>query len=148
MPRVSFYLSGGTEERLRLKIACRLAEQAYLSGQKILVSMQDPSQLQRFDDLLWTFADRSFVPHEPYREDAQWQDTPVLLGCDTQPQRSFDLLINLTDAMPPAVPLANQVAEIIDGDDARRKAGRARFRQYRDQGMTLETHDIAAEQAP
>ena len=148
MPRVSFYLSGGTEERLRLKIACRLAEHAYLSGQKILVSLKDPSQLQQFDDLLWTFADRSFVPHEPYREDAQWQDTPVLLGCDAQPQRSFDLLINLTDAVPPAVPLANQVAEIIDGDDARRKAGRARFRQYRDQGMTLETHDIAAEQAP
>jgi DNA polymerase III subunit chi len=145
MPRVSFYLSGDTDERARLKIACRLAEQAYLSGQKILVSLRDSTQLQQFDDLLWTFADRSFVPHEPYREDTQWQDTPVLLGCDTLPAQSFDLLINLSDAVPAAISQATQVAEIIDGDDARRKAGRTRFRQYRDQGMTLDTHDIAAE---
>jgi len=36
--------------------------------------------LSTFDDLLWTFADRSFVPHEPYREAAQWQEVPVLLS--------------------------------------------------------------------
>ncbi len=148
MPRVSFYLSGDTDERQRLRIACRLAEQAYLSGQKILISLRDAAQLQQFDDLLWTFADRSFVPHEPYREDSQWQDTPVLLGCDIRPEQPFDLLINLSDAVPPAVSLATQVTEIIDADDVRRKAGRVRFRQYRDQGMTPDTHDIAAEQTP
>jgi DNA polymerase III subunit chi len=146
MPRVAFYLSEGTEERLRQKIACRLVEQAYLSGQRVLVCLQDQAQMQSFDDLLWTFADRSFVPHEAYRCDEQWQETPVLLGCGTQPQQSFDLLINLADSVPAAATLAAQVTEIIDADDARRRAGRVRFRLYRDQGMVPETHNIPAEQ--
>ena len=147
MPRVSFYLCGGTDERQRLKIACRMAEQAYLAGQRVLVSLQDPAQLQLFDDLLWTFADRSFVPHEAYLNDAQWQDAPILLGCGAQPQQPFDLLINLAESVPPAAALASQVTEIIDADEPRKRAGRDRFRYYRDQGMAPETHNIQAQQA-
>jgi DNA polymerase-3 subunit chi len=148
MPQVEFYILPGTDDRARLKHACRLTEQAYLSGQHVFVALADPAQMQAFDDLLWTFADRSFVPHEPYREELQWQETPVLLGCGTQPTQPFDLLVNLSEQVPAACTLAGRVTEIIDADDSRRRAGRHRYRRYREQGMMPETHNIPAEQSP
>jgi DNA polymerase-3 subunit chi len=148
MPQVEFYILPGTDDRARLKHACRLTEQAYLCGEHVLVALADRAQMQAFDDLLWTFADRSFVPHEPYREELQWQETPVLLGCGTQPTQSFDLLLNLSEDIPAACARARRVTEIIDADESRRRAGRHRYRRYREQGMTPETHNIPAEQSP
>ena len=148
MTQVEFYLLPGTDERARFKLACRLTERAYLAGQRVFVAFTDPAQMQTFDEMLWTFADRSFVPHDAYREESQWQETPVLLGCVTQPQQSFDLLVNLSEEIPPAYPLARCVTEIIDGDEPRRRAGRQRYRRYREQGLTPKTHNIPAEQSP
>ena len=146
--RVDFYLLPGTEARARLKLACRIAEQAYLGGERVFVWLGDSSQLQAFDDLLWTFADRSFVPHELYGDPQQWQRTPVLLSCAVQPQCPFERLLNLADEVPAAAAQASRIAEVVDADEARRRAGRNRFRHYRDHGLMPETHNLAAEEAP
>ncbi len=146
--RVDFYVLAGSEPRARLKLACRIAEKAYLAGQRVFVWLEDPAQLQEFDQLLWTFADRSFVPHEPYGRARQWQDAPVLLGCAEQPQQPFDLLLNLAAEVPAAAAQATRIAEVVDADEERRRAGRNRFRHYREQGLAPETHNIAAEEAP
>jgi DNA polymerase III subunit chi len=147
MPQIAFHVLPGIDERARLKFACRLTERAYLAGEQVFIAFDDPAQMQQFDELLWTFADRSFVPHETYRDEAQWLETPVLLGCGAQPQQAFDLLVNLGTQIPPAFALARRVSEIIDADEPRRRAGRTRYRGYRDQGLSPETHNIPAEQA-
>jgi len=146
--RVDFYVLPGAEERARFKLGCQLAEQAYLAGQRVFVWLDEPRSLERFDELLWTFADRSFVPHEIYLDAAQWTDTPVLLGCDQQPQQPYGLLINLGNSIPPAAAHAARIVELIDADEERRKAGRNRFRQYREQGLIPETHNITDRDSP
>jgi DNA polymerase-3 subunit chi len=146
--RVDFYVLSGSEERARLKLGCRLAEQAYLAGQRVFIWLDEPASLERFDELLWSFADRSFVPHERYAEAQQWQDTPVLLGCAAQPQQPYDVLVNLGSAIPATACHARRVVEVIDADEQRRRAGRNRFRQYRDQGLAPETRNLAAEDSP
>ena len=146
--RVDFYVLPGSESRARLKFACRLAEKAYLANQRVLVWFDDEQELQSFDELLWTFADRSFVPHELYADDGQWQQTLVLLSRERQPQQAFDVLLNLGSEVPAAASQAQRVAEIVDALDARRRAGRNRFRHYRDLGLTPDTHNIAAEESP
>jgi DNA polymerase-3 subunit chi len=88
------------------------------------------------------------VPHEIFQNETQWQDTPVLVGCDSQPQQAYGVLINLGTAIPASVAHAASVAEVIDAQEARRQAGRARFRQYRDRGVTPATHNLAGEDAP
>jgi DNA polymerase III subunit chi len=145
-PRVEFYVLAGSEARTRLKFACRIAEKAYLADQRVFVWLDDAAELQAFDDLLWTFADRSFVPHEIYSDPQQWQHTPVLLGCEAQPQQDFELLLNLATAVPAAAACAGRIAEIVDAQEPRRRAGRSRFRHYRDLGLAPETHNIAAEE--
>jgi DNA polymerase III subunit chi len=146
--RVDFYVLSGIEERPRLKVGCRLAERAYLAGERVFVWLDGPQSLERFDDLLWTFADRSFVPHEIFQDGAQWQDTPVLLGCDAQPRKPYGVLINLGNTIPASAAHAASIAEVIDANEERRQAGRARFRQYRDGGVTPATHNMAAEDSP
>jgi DNA polymerase-3 subunit chi len=143
--RVDFYVLSGTEDRPRFKLGCRIAERAYLAGERVFVWLDEAHSLERLDELLWTFADRSFVPHEIYAEEGQWQDTPVLLSCAAQPQLPFGVLLNFGSAIPAAAAHAARIAEVIDADEERRRAGRNRFRQYRDRGMLPETHNIAAE---
>jgi len=145
--RVDFYVLAGEDARVRLKFACRICEQAALAGQRAFVWHDDDAELERFDELLWTFADRSFVPHERFGDAQQWNDTPVLLGGGALPPEPYDLLLNLGMAVPAGAGHAARIVEIIDADEARRAAGRLRFRSYRAAGLNPETHNVAAEDA-
>ena len=62
--RVDFYVLSEASAAARLKVACRIAEKAYLAAQSVLLWHSDRAELETLDELLWTFADTSFVPHE------------------------------------------------------------------------------------
>lgn len=143
--RVEFYVIEESAPAARLKLACRLAEKAYLAEQRALVWLGDAEALKQFDDLLWTFADRSFVPHEVLGTAGSTADAPVLLSMGAAPAQPFDILINLAPDVPSIAAQAPRIAEIIDGDEGRRRAGRARFKTYRDRGIQPVTHTIRAE---
>jgi DNA polymerase III subunit chi len=140
--RVDFYVLQDASSAGRLKLACRLAEKAYLAAQVALVWHTDPRELKEFDDLLWTFMDGSFVPHEMLSADTA-SDTPVLLSAGTPPPRTVDIIINLAAEVPACLGQTRRVAEIIDGDDSRRRAGRARFKAYRDLGIQPASHNVS-----
>lgn len=146
--RVDFYVLETAEPRARLQLGCRLVEKAYLAGQRVFVWLQDATTLAAFDELLWTFADRSFVPHENALETPQWHECPVLLGCQTAPVAGYDLLLNL-GGEPPAESLAQaaRVIEILDAEPTRRQAARERYRRYRERGLNPQTHHIAADES-
>ena len=140
--RVDFYVLQEASSAGRLKLACRLAEKAYLAAQVALVWHTDPRELKEFDELLWTFMDGSFVPHEMIAPGALIEDTPVLLSSGTPPPRTVDIIINLAPEVPACLGQTRRVAEIIDGDDSRRRAGRARFKAYRDLGIQPASHNV------
>jgi DNA polymerase-3 subunit chi len=140
--RVDFYVLQEASSAGRLKLACRLAEKAYLAAQVALVWHTDPRELKEFDELLWTFMDGSFVPHEILVPGASVEETPVLLSAGTPPPRTVDIIINLATEVPTCLGQTRRVAEIIDGDDSRRRAGRARFKAYRDLGIQPASHNV------
>ncbi len=140
--RVDFYILDDPSSAARLKLACKLAEKAYLSSQQALVWHTDPAELQAFDEMLWTFNDGSFVPHEALPGNGALNDTPVLLSAGVAPSANVDIIINLAADLPPCLSQTPRVAEIIDGDDARRRAGRARFKAYRELGVQPASHNI------
>lgn len=63
----------------RLKAVCQLVEKAFLGGERVFVWLQDETQQAGFDDLLWTFGDRAFVPHETLASDPAACEAPVQL---------------------------------------------------------------------
>ena len=140
MERADFYVLTGSDSRERWKFACQEIEKAFLSEERVLVWFDNASELAAFDDLLWTFADRSFVPHEPLSPESDWEETPVLLSALQAAPAPPDVICNLATGVPPTATTAKRVIEIIDADPLRRQAGRARFKQYRDMGIEPTTH--------
>src|SRR5574338_1616502 len=81
MAAIDFYTLPEGSRTPRLKAVCQLVEKAVLGGERVLVWLQDDAQQASFDDLLWTFGDRAFVPHEPLATDPASCEAPVqLLG--------------------------------------------------------------------
>lgn len=139
---VTFYVLEESSNESRLRLACRLTDKAYRAGQRVLIWHADAGELAALDDLLWTFGDdRAFVPHERLTEGAS-PEAPVLLAARETPPGDIDVLINLAPHVPPSASRASRIVEIVDGEPARRAAGRARFKAYRELGWALVSHNV------
>jgi len=145
MAEIRFYTLNAAAGSARLRQACVLTEQAYLAGQRVLVWLEDAQEQARFDDLLWSFGERSFVPHEPLAADPAAAQVPVQLHSGTLPEgtaSAFDTLVMLRAEAVPEVLRFASVIEVLDADLACRNAGRARFRWYREQGATPQHFEV------
>lgn len=143
MARVDFYLLKAAGEPARLLFACRLAEKVYRLEQSVHIHAADRQQASHLDDLLWTFRDGSFVPHEVIERGEEHVESPVTIGCSTDALRGADLLINLGDDRVEDSGAFPRLAEIVTSDEDRKQRSRRLFAEYRSQGHELETHDIA-----
>lgn len=140
-PRVDFYVSGDAGESVRLRLACRVVEKAYLAKQKVVCYSDDAALLPRFDEMLWTFGDGSFVPHEIVASDRPC-DAPVALTSGPLPAGAADVLINLGAVVPPFFEQFTRVAEFLDARPEVRAAGRERFKAYRGKSIEPQTHNV------
>lgn len=138
--RVDFYVLQTDDPAQRRITACRLIEKIYRQGLSVFVNLDSEEEAQRFDDLLWTFRQGSFVPHEPYASSAG--EVPVLIGFGTPVPGGQDVLLNLGVVLPKGHEGYPRIAEIVDQDPDVRLAGRTRYRQYQTSGMELQTHQI------
>ena len=141
-PRVDFYVSEEPGESARLRLACRVAEKAYLAKQRVVVFSDDATVLPRFDELLWTFGDGTFVPHDVVSRDGAPCDAAVALTTGPLPADHSDVLINLAATVPAFVDRFARVAEFLDGRPEVRAAGRERFKVYRGKSIEPQTHNV------
>ena len=146
MGRVDFYVLSDPVPSARLRFACRLTEKAYRGEHRIYIHTGSDSEAARIDELLWTFRDGSFVPHERVgdasAEASRPERSPVLIGChDDSGSSGCDVLINLSDEVPDCAAQFERIAEIVD--ESTRVQGRERFKVYRKRGYELQTHTLA-----
>lgn len=143
VPQVDFYPLSAADRRARLLAACRLAEQAYEQGLKAVVRAATPAETAEVDEMLWTFADGSFVPHGAWPADPEFAAvTPVLITNGQLPDSHRDVLINLAPDAPADFSHYARVCEVVGSDDVSRKAGRLRWRAYRDAGCVPEARSL------
>ena len=140
-PRVDFYVSEAAGADARLRPACRIAEKAYLAKQSVVVLFDEAEALRRFDDLLWTFGEFSFVPHDAVTAEGAC-DSPVALTTGPLPTDHADVFINLGSAVPPFFEKFARVAEFLDARPEVRAAGRERFKVYRGKAIEPQTHNV------
>jgi DNA polymerase-3 subunit chi len=143
VPRVDFYVSDAAGADVRLRLACRIAEKAYLAKQKVVVLLEDAESLRRFDELLWTFGDGSFVPHDSVDTPGAGCVAPVALTTGALPADHADVLMNLSGAVPPFFEQFARVAEFLDNRPEVRAAGRERFKAYRAKSIEPQTHNVS-----
>jgi DNA polymerase-3 subunit chi len=141
--KVDFYLLGAADARARLTTACRIAEKACDQGLRVAVRTASPSETAELDDLMWTFSDRSFVPHAVWpTEPAVADETPVLIASSALPASHRDVLINLATDTPADATSFGRICEVVGGDEDAKQRARLRWRGYREAGLSPASHDV------
>ena len=143
MSRVDFYVLSDESSDARLRCACRLAEKAVDQGLRVYIQTASLAEAQRLDELLWTFSDRSFLAHEVVGNGAPSHPRVMVLLGEADPPDSYrQLLINMTERLPATVDAFDRVVEIVDTDPERKRLSRDRYKQYRERGCTMDTHNL------
>lgn len=140
--RVDFYILQG--EANRELMACKLCEKAYQQGVSVYVLTTSPAHAQQLNELMWTFKDGSFIPHQLANTESINIDNSMvsLIGWQADEQSTCDMLINLTDTVPENYKNYQRIAEIVNQNESIKQAGRLRFSHYRQQDCELHHHEI------
>lgn len=139
--RVDFYLLSNNEVNAVQNLACRLVEKAYLRGHRIFVLCKNQQEAEAIDELLWTFKDDSFIPHNLQGEGPE-PPPPVQIGFNQEPRGFNDILINLTDDIPSFHMRFKRVLELVSADENAKTISRNHYREYRSKGCQLHLHQL------
>ena len=144
--RVDFYILQHQTSKQRDHFVCQLVQKAYSRAHQLYIHTQHQQQAQHIDQLLWTFQDTSFVPHQLHIENGQKYDKflPILIGFKDNPIEIDDILINLSADIPPFFKQFKRLIEIVPEDEEWKNIMRQHYRYYRDQNFALKTHQISA----
>lgn len=141
MTQVDFYILGEQAKGDRFQLACRIIDKAWRQGRRIYLHTNSESESKHMDKMLWTYREESFLPHGLIGDNDPVL-TPVLIGHDDTAGDEHDVLINLGESVPSFFSRFDRVAELVDNNPEWRKAGRDRYKLYRDRGYTLNTHNV------
>ncbi len=142
MPAIDFYIFSEGNANTRLQLACRLIEKAYKNRHRVYIHAENQPEAHQLDELLWTYREDSFIPHNLYGEGPE-PAPPIQIGFDAQPEKHRDILINLSSNIPTFYHQFNRVLELVPNDAALQESARNRFRQYRQQGFEIKTHKMS-----
>lgn len=139
--RVDFYLLNTAEPQAGWLIACRLLEKAYQRGHRVFVYCDSATDAALLDELLWTYKEDSFIPHNLQGEGPE-PPPAVQIGYDQEPRGFNDILLNLSSDIPPFHTRFRRIMEIVLDNDEAKEISRQHYREYRNKKFDLHTHPI------
>ncbi len=141
MTQIDFYLLKSQDEFQRLGFACRLVEKAWSQGHRVLIQTPSAAMSEQVNRLLWTFREGSFLPHGLLTE-ADADITPILINHGEEAGDEHQVLINLSQSVPPFFSRFERLAEILDQSPEILTAGRGRYSHYKERGYPLQHHQM------
>ena len=139
MTRIDFH----TNITDKVKYACRLARKAYGARGKLVLLAEDAAQAATLNEQLWTVGETDFLPHA-LAGDALASHSPIIVTDSLEREfPHYDMLVNLTRAIPHGVERFQRVFEIVSTDQEDAAAGRKRYSAYKQQSYPL-THFVAS----
>ncbi|MFI4918751.1 MAG: DNA polymerase III subunit chi [Legionellales bacterium] len=139
--RVDFYLVASTEPDAHWLVACRLIEKVYSMGHKIYVHCNNQQDAENLDELLWTFRDDSFIPHNLQGEGPE-PPPPVQIGHGNSPRGFNDVLLNMAADIPPFHTKFRRILEVVSYLEAEKEQSRIHYKYYKSRDYDLQTHAI------
>ncbi len=137
MTRIDFYQTNGAA-RYTDKLVCKLCQKAYENNKPVLLLTSDPQQTEKYDRLLWTIDEESFIPHDQQEQDGFL--TPVIINHEAEPSGDRSLLINLSHQIPPFFAQFERVIELVT--DENKHLARSHYSYYQDRGYELNHHKL------
>ncbi len=141
MPRIDFYILEEQTSQARLLLACKLIEKAYKSRHRIYIQANNQDEAHQLDELLWTYREDSFLPHNLYGEGPE-PAPPIQIGFDATPDKHRDILINLNETVPSFYQQFSRLLEIVVNVPEIQAYAREHFRFYKSQGHDIKTHKL------
>lgn len=145
IPQVDFYRLTSEDPKEINKTVCQFVEKFYQSKQSIYLYCATKEQADMFDELLWTFKDLSFIPHECAMESQTFEVLKVYIGFvgSPEPKSTFDVLINLTETaydFSKKISPISHVIEFVPNDSKTRSTAREKYKVYQKEGCKLSHH--------
>lgn len=137
MPNVSFYILSEQSTRTTEQLVCQLCVKA--TGQAQVQLVLSESDLKRFDDLLWSYEDVSFLTHGIDETTSKVNLTAQHTIAEDTPFSG--IVINQQDTAVLSHQ-AQRIIEIIAADDTSKVTGRQRYQAYKEAGYTIETFNV------
>ena len=133
--RALFYNLQETDETD--KIICKIVNHYYKKRMKILIIGDDISNLQRLDELLWTFEQNSFVPHSL---NSDYDNCPVIIALldnleEILKKTKFNVLFNLTLTKMMIDIDTDLYVEIVTSDERQKTIAREKFSHYKNNNL-------------
>ena len=133
MTRVEFVKLERPEKARHL---CRLAEEFFQLGERVLVMVEDDNQGVTLDQFMWVWEKGSFVPHAYDNGSTECLDEPVVITVREENPNGAQVLIA---GRPCTLEFARQFRTVLDfaevHDPVLRESSRERFRCYREAGF-------------
>lgn len=137
MTRIDFYILLDIDEVARHRFTCRLAHRAAAAGKRVHIRIGAESAAE-LDELLWEYPPERFLPHARL-SDASGA-APVTIGAEDEEPAHDDVLINLGVEIPGFFNRFERVSEVVLANQ--RRAGRDKYRRYREGGYPLFHHEL------
>ena len=145
MARADFYIVD--EQATPHRFVCQLVEKVRQEGYDVYIHAASRDEAATLDGLLWTFRDISFLPHAAVDSADAVEDCPVIIGWEGETPPARRVLINLSYAAPAHTEGYERIVEVVPSDPDARRQARVRYKDYRDKGLELHSHNIGAARA-
>lgn len=130
--RVEFYaIEKPRFQGKALELVCVLAQKAFENSVPTLILVDSIAVAETVDELLWSFNDDAFVPHQIAGDDDD-VDCPVLIVPPEIDSPLRPLTVNLRSLAVGEG--AERVIELIPDDEAEKAAARGRWSAYKRRG--------------
>lgn len=142
MPNVDFYLLSAPSKQDTYRFLCRLVEKAYQQHYHAYIHTSSLEEAQCLDNLLWTFRDISFIPHQVGETNSTLLSPSILIGTDKPKLHTLDILFNLTQDAPSFFSEFSRIIEVVSEEKNDKIQARKKYKVYKEQNCPLATHNI------
>jgi DNA polymerase-3 subunit chi len=140
-PNVDFYLLNALAKEGAYRFLCRLVDKAYQLQQQIYIHASSHEEAQRVDELLWTFRDTSFIPHQQITSEYPADPMLTVTIATNKPKRLIaDILFNLSYEVPAYFAEFTRIIEIVSKEE--KNQSRKKYKFYKAQNCQLTLHNI------
>jgi DNA polymerase-3 subunit chi len=115
----------------------QMLEKTLARGQRAVVMAGSPERAEALAQALWTYEERSFLPHGTPR-DGRPERQPIWITAEDENPNAAQVLFLSDGARSERIGAYDLCAELFDGSDsAALAAARERWQAYKEAGLTL-----------
>ncbi len=120
----------------RAAVLCELAEEFYLSGQRVLVMVKDDNQGVTLDRFMWTWKQGAFVPHVYDNGSVDCHDEAVVIVAGEENPNGAEVLLMGASCSNEFIRHFRHAIDFAEAfDEDRLEMSRERFKAYRENGF-------------